>query len=154
MSLATVFKPDYERYEGVRPIQIFGMRVGYVLVFTLVGYRSWTGILNHQGAWDPLQAAAVSMWASSSLLSLIGVFYPLRMLPLVLFEIGYKLIWLTAVAWPLWSANQLAGSPAEGMTYSFLPVVLPIALMPWGYVFRTCIRTRPGPGPARKVAFS
>jgi hypothetical protein len=139
MTLATAFKPDYARYEGVRPIQILAMRVGYVLVFSLVGYRSWTGILNHQGAWDPLQAAAVSMWASSSLLSLIGVFHPLKMLPLFLFEIGYKLIWLAAVAWPLWSASQLTGAPAEGMTYSFLPVVLPIALMPWGYVLRQYI---------------
>jgi hypothetical protein len=74
MTPATAFKPDYQRCEGVRPIQVVAMRVGCVLVFSLVGYRSWTGILSHQGAWDPLQAAAVSMWASSSLLSLIGVF--------------------------------------------------------------------------------
>jgi hypothetical protein len=51
----TAFKPDYERYEGVRPIQIYGLRLGYVLmlVFVFVGYRSWTGIINHQGSWDP-----------------------------------------------------------------------------------------------------
>ena len=53
MTLPTAFTPDYERYDGVRPIQVVAMRVGYVLVFSLVGYRSWAGILNHQGAWDP-----------------------------------------------------------------------------------------------------
>jgi hypothetical protein len=139
MKLSTAFKPDYERYEGVSPIIVLLLRLGYVLVFLSVGNISWTRIINHQGAWDPVQAAALSMWASHSLLSLVGVFHPLKMLPLVLFEIGYKLIWLAIVAWPLWSANRLAGSPAEGMTYAFLPVVVPIVFVPWPYVIRKYI---------------
>lgn len=53
------------------------------------------------------------------------------MLPLVVFEIVHKLVWLMVVAYPLWSADQLAGSPAEGMTNAFLWVVLPIVAMPW-----------------------
>ena len=137
MTLATLFQPDYERYEGVRPIQIFLLRVSYVVVLVLVGSRSWGLLIAHQGDWQPLVASAVAMWASSSLLSLIGVFHPLKMLPLVLFEIGYKVIWLIAVAWPLWNVNRLSGSPAEDMTYAFLPVVAPILLVPWAYVFRT-----------------
>ena len=94
------------------------------------------------------------MWASSSLLSLIGVLHPLKMLPLFLFDIGYKLIWLGAVAWPLWSAGQLIGSPAEGMTYAFLPVVIPLLLIPWGYVFRTYIWNWPRRDVARQITFS
>ncbi len=73
------------------------------------------------------------MWASYSLLSIIGVFRPLKMLPLVMFEIIYKIVWLIIVAYRLWSANQLAGSPAEEMTNAFLWVVLPIVAMPWKY---------------------
>jgi hypothetical protein len=52
---------------------------------------------------------------------------------LVLFEILYKLVWLIIVAYPLWSANQLSGSPAEPMTEAFLWVVLPIVATPWKY---------------------
>jgi hypothetical protein len=137
MRVATLFKPDHQRYDGVRPIQIFLLRMSYVLVLVFVGIRSWPPLVTHEGGWDPLPAAAVSMWASSSMLSFIGVFHPLKMLPLVLFEIGYKVIWLFAVAWPLWTANQLSGSPAEEMTYAFLPVVGPVVLMPWAYVFRS-----------------
>jgi hypothetical protein len=51
-------------------------------------------------------------------------------------EILYKVIWLILVAYPLWSSNQLAGSPAEEMTYSFLYVILPIIAMPWRYFFK------------------
>jgi len=143
MKLSTAFKPDYERYEGVRPIQVYLGRLGFGLVFALVGYKSWTSIVNHQGSWDPIQSAAVCMWAAQSLLSLIGVFHPLKMLPLVLFEIVYKLLWLAIVAWPLWSANRLAGSPAEELTYAFLGVVLPIVFVPWPYVFRKYIWSQP-----------
>jgi hypothetical protein len=142
MKLATLFKPDHEHYDGVRPIQVHLLRISYVLVLVLVGQRSWLTLINHQGDWDPFLAAALAMWASSSLLSAIGIFRPLRMLPLVLFEVGYKLIWLIAVAWPLWSTDRLAGSPAEGLTYAFLPVVGPIVLMPWGYVFRKYLWSR------------
>ena len=139
MGLKRAFQPDYERYEGVRPIIVLGMRLGYLLVFVMVGQISWIRIITHRGSWDPIQAAALSMWAAHSLLSLIGIFQPLRMLPLVLFEIVYKLLWLAAVALPLWSANQLAGSPAEGWTYAFLSVAIPIVVVPWPYVFRKYI---------------
>jgi hypothetical protein len=57
------------------------------------------------------------------------------MIPLLLAEILYKVIWLVLVAYPLWQAGGLVGSPAEGQTYAFLWVLLPIIAVPWGYVF-------------------
>jgi hypothetical protein len=134
MKISAVFKPDYERYEGVRPFNIYLLRLLFLLVVVFVGYDSWTYIVNHKGSWDHVKAAAFCMWASYSLLSIIGVFQPLKMLPLVLFEILYKIVWLIIVAYPLWSANQLSGSPAEAMTYAFLWVLLPIVATPWKYV--------------------
>ena len=56
-----------------------------------------------------------------------------------MFEIVYKIIWLVIVAYPLWSTNRLAGSPAEAMTYAFVWVILPIVAMPWAYAFRTYV---------------
>jgi hypothetical protein len=44
---------------------------------------------------------------------------------------------LVVVAYPMWSTGTLAGSRAEGIALSFLPVILPILAMPWGYVLRT-----------------
>lgn len=142
MRLPALFRPDHERYEGVRPFNIYLLRVLFVLVFVFVGYDSWTSILNHKGPWDHVRAAALCMWASYALLSIIGVFRPLKMLPLVLFEILYKIVWLIIVAYPLWSANQLAGSPAEEMTKAFLWVVLPIVAMPWKYAFDEYVLNR------------
>jgi len=137
-----IFARDYERYEGVRPIQIYLMRLGYLLVAILVGNISWSAILRHEGAWDPLSAVALSMWAGSSVLSVFGLINPLRWIPLLLLEIAYKTIWLGVVAYPLWARNDLVGSPAESMALSFVPVIFPILAMPWGYVWRTYVWPR------------
>jgi hypothetical protein len=112
------------------------------LVFLFVGWDSWQTILTHKGPWDHVRAAALCMWATYSLMSFIGIFRPLTMLPLVFFEIVYKIIWLLIVAYPLWTAHQLAGSPAAAMTYAFLWVWLPIVAMPWRYAFDTWVLGR------------
>jgi hypothetical protein len=138
-SVKRIFARDFERYEGVRPIQIYLMRLGFLLVIVLVGNIAWSGIFTHEGDWDPLTAVALSMWAGSSVLSVFGLINPLRWIPLVLFEIAYKSIWLVVVAYPLWSAGTLAGSRAEGIALSFVPVIVPILVMPWGYVLRTYV---------------
>ncbi len=139
LGLTAAFKPDYERYEGVRPINIYLLRLLFLLVVVFVGSDSWSAILKHEGPWDHVKAAALCMWATYALLSILGLIHPLKWLPLVIFEIIYKIIWLAVVAYPLWSANQLVGSPAEGMTQAFLWVILPIVAMPWGYFFRTYV---------------
>ena len=140
MTVTAIFKPDYKRYEGVRPINIWLLRLLFLLVVIFVASDSWSAILNHKGPWDHIRAAAVCMWAAYSVLSIFGLINPLRWLPLVMFEIFYKLIWLVIVAYPLWSTKQLAGSPAEEMTYAFVWVILPIVAMPWSYAFRTYFR--------------
>jgi hypothetical protein len=84
------------------------------------------------------------MWASYSIISFIGIMRPLKMLPIVLFEIIYKIIWLVVIAYPLWVKNELAGSPAEEMTNAFMWVVLPIVAMPYRYFFRTFILGKEG----------
>lgn len=140
-STKAIFKPDYARYDGVRPINIFMLRLLFLLVVVFVASDTWSAIFTHEGPWDHVRAAAVCMWASYSILSVFGLINPLRWLPIVMFEIVYKLTWLIIVAYPLWSTNQLVGSPAEEMTYAFMWVLLPIVAMPWGYAFRTYMWT-------------
>jgi hypothetical protein len=104
-----------------------------------LGRTSWTEILTHQGPWAPTEAMAWSVWAAFASLAALGVLRPLKMLPLLLLEIFYKVLWLILAAYPLWKTNQLSGSPAEGMTYAFLWVILPIVAVPWGYAWRNYV---------------
>ncbi|WP_461491753.1 hypothetical protein [Pontibacter sp. HJ8] len=135
--IINIFRRDFDHYDGVPRINIYLLRLLFTLMFLFVSYESWTYILTHTGPWNNAQAAAWCMWGAYSIISFIGIIRPLKMLPIVLFEIIYKITWLAVVAYPLWSNNELIGSPAEGMTRAFLWVVLPIVAMPWRYFFRT-----------------
>ena len=80
------------------------------------------------------------MWVAYPTLSVLGLVHPLRMLPIMLFVIFYKTLWLAVVAFPLWSAGTLAASPANEMALTFLWVWVPVLAVPWGYVWRTYVR--------------
>ncbi|HZY38068.1 MAG TPA: hypothetical protein VFE53_15540 [Mucilaginibacter sp.] len=138
-SLLNIFKRDYERYDGVPPINIYLLRLLYTLMFLFLSYDSWTHIIRHTGPWDPANSAAWFMWASCAFIAVIGIRRPLKMLPIVLFEIIYKTGWLIFIALPLYQRNELTGTPAESMTNNFMLVILPIVAMPWRYFFRKYI---------------
>jgi hypothetical protein len=132
---AALFQRD-DRYEGVRRIHVYLLRLVYILMFFVLGKETWTHILTHQGSWEPMNAMAWCVWSAFATLAGLGIIRPLKMLPILLLEIFYKVLWLIVVAYPLWSKGMLADSPAQGMTSAFLWVLLPIVAVPWGYVFR------------------
>jgi hypothetical protein len=137
-SLKTIFQPRAQ-YEGVRPIQVYLLRLVFILMFFVLGKTTWTHIFTHRGSWDPMDAVAWCVWTAFAMLAGLGIMRPLKMLPILLLEVFYKVLWLLIVAYPQWSAGTLAGSSAEGTTSAFLWVVLPIVAIPWGYAFRSYV---------------
>lgn len=131
------FSRDFNNYEGVRPIQIYMLRLVFLLTFVFIGMFSWTTIINHDGEWKPVNAVAFSIWAAYSTLSILGILKPLKMLPIIALQVFYKIVWLIIVAYPLWTSGKLIGSDAEQMTMDFMWVVLPIVAMPWVYFFKS-----------------
>ena len=135
-ALRRFFAQDPERYEGVRPVQIWGLRLFYLLMALMVATEAWGVLLGHQGPWDHTRAAAWCVWATYPTLAIFGLLRPLRWLPLMVFTIGYKSLWWLLVAWPLWRAGTLAGSDAEQMAYAFGFAPVLALVVPWGYVWR------------------
>jgi hypothetical protein len=133
-----IFQRD-DRYEGVRRINIYLLRLLYILMFFVLGRDTWTHIITHQGSGDPKDAMVWCVWAAFATLAGLGIIRPLKMLPVLLLEIFYKVLWLSIVAYPLWSKSELADSSAEGMTSAFLWVLLPNVAVPWPYVFSNYI---------------
>lgn len=134
-----MLKPNNERYEGVRPINIYLLRLLYFLMFAFVGFDAWNTIIDHQGPWDNTRAVAWCVWAAYATLSFFGLISPLRWLPIVIFMIFYKTLWLVVVAYPLWRDGSLAGSPAEEMAQIFIAAPFIALIVPWKYVFKNLI---------------
>jgi hypothetical protein len=137
-SFKAIFQPA-AHYEDVNRINIYLLRLVFILMFFVLGRTTWTHILTHQGSWNPADAVEWCVWTAFATLAGLGIVRPLKMLPILLLEIFYKVLWLIIVAFPLWSKNALIGSPAESTTSAFLWVILPIVAVPWGYVFVTYI---------------
>jgi hypothetical protein len=68
-----------------------------------------------------------------------GLRYPVQMLPVLLFELVWKTIYLLAFALPLWSAHQITPTAAEDIK-AVAMVVIFIPIVPWRYVFAQYIR--------------
>lgn len=142
--IGRIFRPDHSKYDGVRPINVYLLRVLYLLMFVGVGIETWGRLINHEGPWDHTKAVAVCVWAAYPTLGLLGLLQPLRWLPIVIFMIAYKTMWIVFVALPLWRAGTLAASPAAEMAGVFVWAPVVALIVPWGYVWRKLVLGRGG----------
>lgn len=129
-----IFTPNHDKYEGVRPINIYLLRVLYLLMPLGAGSEAWIKLATHEGPWDHTKAVAWCVWAAYPTLSIFGLIKPLRWLPIVIFMIFYKTVWLFVVAYPLWRVGTLAGSPPEEMAGVFIAAPFIALIVPWKYV--------------------
>jgi hypothetical protein len=115
------------------------MRLLYLLNFVMLGLSVWPEIINHSGAWDPVKGVAFSFWAALSALSVLGLRYPLKMVPLLLLQMLYKSIWVIAVALPLWSTFR----SIELTRIMGMGAVVDLIVIPWPYVIANYVK-KPG----------
>jgi len=90
------------------------------------------------------KGAQLALLAGLGATAALGLRYPVKMLPILLFEMVWKAIYLIAFALPLWSAHQINEAVAEDIK-AVLMVVIFIPLIPWRYLFAQplCISSLP-----------
>ncbi|MFI4954029.1 MAG: hypothetical protein ACHP7M_12900 [Burkholderiales bacterium] len=106
-----------------------------------LGIETWPGIIHHAKPWTLMQGVVCCVLAAVSALAVLGLRYPLQMLPLLLFELVWKSIWLVVVALPLWSAHQMDAQTSETARACLMGVIIPIVI-PWSYVFANYVTRR------------
>src|SRR5664279_2186344 len=111
------------------------LRLGYLVWAVGLAATKWPLIVNHDGPWPLFEGVETCMLVALSLLFFLGLRYPVKMLPILLFEIAWKVIWLTAIAVPLLTTGQV-DQPTLNVFYAVLWVVVPLAVLPWRYVIR------------------
>lgn len=122
--------------------RLYLLRAGYLFVAGGITATQWPLLIHHDPAWPLMDGVKSSMLAAVSVLALLGIRYPLQMLPVLMFEIAWKVIWLAAVFLPLWAAGQL--DPATQQVASdCLWVVIVLAAIPWRIVWAQ-YATNPG----------
>ena len=147
----------------VSTLRLNVLRAAYVLIAVGMGLQIWPLILRHPTDVAHMTGVVRSMLGAITLLAaLLGIRYPLQMLPLLFVELAWKAIWVLSFGLPLWSAGRLDAGTAETMQACLLGVVLVPLVLPWGYVWTQYVRapgdrwrgrhSRPGVLPDSSVA--
>ena len=119
------------------------LRVGYLVMGGGLAIYKWPLLFNHE-PWSLAEGTVECLLVAMSVLALLGLRYPLRMLPILLFEVGWKALWLGIVALPLWSDGRLDGA-FLAQTNKVLWVVIVVAAIPWRYAFTQFVRATGDP---------
>ena len=117
------------------------LRVGYLVMGLGLAVTKWPLLFTDQ-PWELKEGTVECMLVALSILALLGLRYPRRMLPILLFKVAWTIIWLTVVALPLWKDDQLEGAARE-QAAAVLWVVVILAVIPWRHVLAQCV-TAPG----------
>lgn len=127
----------------VSTLRLYLLRGMYLLIAVGLGLSLWPSILAPADTSADPHSVVRAVLGALSLLCLLGLRHPLRMLPLLLFELAWKLLWLLATAWPAWRAGTLGEYGHEVWFACMVGVVLVPLAVPWGHVWRHYLR---GPG--------
>ena len=123
--------------------RLYLLRATFLLIALGQGSQTWPAIIHHTRPWDFWHGVGMSFLGALTVLSLLGVRYPVRMLPLLIFELAWKLLWVLAIWLPLWLAHRVDADTADSFFSIFMGVVLVPLVLPWGYVWKNYV-TAPG----------
>ena len=127
----------------VSTFRLYLMRATYLLILVGLGFTIWPGVIHHAKAVELMDGVVSSLLAAVTVLAALGIRYPLKMLPLLLFELVWKSIWLIAFALPLWSAHQVDAETQETVKACLMGIVIFPIVIPWPYVLANYVK-KPG----------
>jgi hypothetical protein len=128
------------------PVQGIGLwrlnllRAGYLLIAVGMGLQKVPAFLHHK-PWELMHGVVNSMLLALVLMSVLGLRYPLKMLPLLFWEVTWKATWLLAVALPAWQ-NHTMDADTWDTTFACLMSVIFLFVIPWDYVWRNFVTAR------------
>ena len=119
--------------------RLYLLRAMYLLVVVGLGTLVGPQFFHRTQPWAYADGIIACMLVAFSLLSLLGLRYPLQMLPILLWELVWKAVWLGVIAWPLWRSGRMdEASSANAFACSL--VILVVIAIPWRFVFDHYVR--------------
>lgn len=136
----------------VSTLRLSLLRIMYALIAFAMGSQIWPLIVAPRVQPAHMTGVARAMLGGLSLVCVLGIRYPLRMLPVLLFELAWKVVWVAAIGLPLWASGRLDPDNAGTLRDCMVGVVLLPVILPWGYLLRHYLRApgdrwRPGTDP-------
>ena len=118
---------------SVRRLNI--LRIGYLVMGGGLAIVKWPAFITHDGPWPLWEGMVQCLLVAMSVLALLGLKYPVKMLPILLFESLWKVTWLAVIAVPKLTGDGLDAATTVEFN-KILWIVVILAVIPWGYVAR------------------
>lgn len=120
--------------------RLYLLRGVYLLIAVGLALMIWPLLLAPPAGVSHMAGVVRSVLTAVSLLALLGLRYPLRMLPLLFFESAWKLVWVVAYGLPLWRAGRLTAATGETLRDCLAGLVIVLVALPWDHVVRRYVR--------------
>jgi hypothetical protein len=125
--------------QEVSRLRLYALRAMYLVLVVGLGATVVPDIVSHRvGERGVIASLLGAVW----LLAFLGLRYPLQMLPLLLFEFGWKALWMIAYGLPQWAAGQRPPTFSDDFFNIALGVILVPLVLPWPYVWRHYVRAK------------
>ena len=125
--------------EEVSLLRLYLMRLMYLAMFIFLATSKWPLLFNHK-PWTLMQGVAFVLLAALGLMAGWAIRYPLKMLPILMFEWIWKTVWVVAIGLPLWRSGTMNADFAETWKATLVGVILLPFIIPWPYLWRHYIR--------------
>jgi hypothetical protein len=135
----------------VPTFRLYLLRAGYLVIAVGLATMIWPGIIHPPENLPHMNSVVRSLLGALALLAALGVRYPLKMLPLLFFELLWKSVWALAFGLRWWSAGGLGPDARGTLSECIFGIVLVLLVTPWGYVFRHYLKA-PGDRWAKNAA--
>ncbi|MBS1839485.1 MAG: hypothetical protein JSS69_02940 [Acidobacteria bacterium] len=122
-------------------LRLYMLRAAYFIMAAGLSVFVWPSVLRHTNGFAVAHGAETALLAGLGAVAALGIRYPVKMLPVLLFEVAWKAIYLVAFAYPAWSAHQVTPAMAEEIRAVSMVVIL-LPLIPWRFIFRQYVLNR------------
>ena len=120
--------------------RLYLLRAAYFMMFAFLTSQILPQVIMRGTQFPHMSGVARALLAALGLLALLGIRYPVKMLPILLFELVWKAIWVFAIGLPLRLADKLDAGQAQTLIDCSFGVVLCLIVIPWPYVIETYFR--------------
>jgi len=124
----------------VSTFRLYLLRGTYLLLGVGIGLDVWPGLFNPPADLDLMRGMVRSLLGGVSLVALLGIRYPLKMLPLMLFELVWKSIWVLAFGLPRWWAGAMDEGTRGTMKACLMVLVVFPLVIPWRHVLANYLK--------------
>ncbi|MDT9002444.1 hypothetical protein RQP53_24395 [Paucibacter sp. APW11] len=110
------------------------LRAFYLLVTVGLALSFGPSMFQHSDLWAQRKGETAALLSGLAILCVWGLRYPLQLLPLLIFELIWKTVWLAAIAYPLWRAGAITPAVQGTAEACLMGVVLTPLVLPWRYI--------------------